>query len=164
MKSYLKGNVDESTALSTLGAGVLITTPFDETPEQDVLISSLVASYALDNLVAGQGPVEFGIAHSDYTQTEIAEVLDNANSWDQGNKVDQEIAKRLVRTIGIMVGIQGTGTNDVPFNEGKPVKTKLNWKLITGDTLQLWARNISASALTGAPILRAQGHANLWMK
>ncbi len=163
MAKYLKGNVDENTILGTLAAATLVTTVFDETPEQDVRVSSIDAIYALDNLVAGQGPIIFGVAHSDYTAAEIEAVIENAESWDQGSKIQQEIARRLVRRIGVMIGTEGTGTNDAKFNGGRPVKTKLNWRLNTGDTLQLWVYNISASALTGSPVLRANGHANLWM-
>ncbi len=163
MKRYLKGNIDENVILGTLGAATLISADFDESPEQDTLVSSIVATYSMDNLVAGQGPVIFGVAHSDYSDTEIEEFIENTGSWDQGSKIEQERAKRLVRKIGVMVGEGDTGTNDVRFNKGQPTKTKLNWRLNTGDTLSLWAYNISAAALTGSPILRAHGHANLFM-
>ncbi len=164
MKRYLKGNVDENVILTDLAAATLVSSDFDETPEQDTLVSSLVASYSIDNLVAGQGPIIFGVAHSDYSDAEIEEFIENTGSWDQGSKIEQERAKRLIRKIGTLVGTQGTGTNDVQFNGGVPVKTKLNWRLNTGDTLNLWAYNISATALsTSVPVLRAHGHANLWM-
>ncbi len=163
MKGYLKGNIDELLQLGTLGATTLISTDFDESPEEKTFISSIVATYALDGLVAGQGPILFGIAHSDYTSAEIEAVIENTGSWDAGSKVEQEVAKRLVRIIGTFVGKQGTGTNDVQFNDGVPVKTKLNWTLNTGDTLKMWAYNISGAALSTAdPGMRMNGHANLW--
>ncbi len=161
----MKGNVDEDLDLGTLAAKTLVGGNFDESSEEKKLISSLVATWTLDNMVAGQGPIMFGIAHSDYTDSEIEAVIENVGSWDAGSKVEQEVAKRLVRVIGTMVGEGGTGTNDIRFNDGKPVKTKLNWLLNTSDTLKLWAYNISATALsTTAPVLRCNGHANLWQK
>ncbi len=164
MKSYLKGNIDENVIITDLAAATLVSSDFDETPEQDTLVSSIVASYSIDNLVAGQGPLIFGVAHSDYSDAEIEEFIENTGSWDQGSKVEQERAKRLIRKIGTMVGTQGSGTVDVKWNNGVPMKTKLNWRLNTGDTLNLWCYNISASALsTSTPVLRAHGHANLWM-
>ncbi len=80
------------------------------------------------------------------------------------------MAKRLVRQIGTFTGAQAgltAGSSDgadVTVNDGKPVKTKLNWRLNTGDTLKMWAFNLSTSALADLdPQMRASGHANLWM-
>ncbi len=163
MGKYIRGVVDEDTDISDLASKTAVASPFDQTVAERTLISSLVASYSLSNLVAGQGPIQFGVAHSDYTTAEIEEYIENAGSWDEGNKVAQEIGKRQVRTIGTMVGEGGTGTNDVRFAKGEKVKTKLNWILNAGDTLDLWAYNLSTAALTtSTPILRASGHANLW--
>ncbi len=165
MTGYMKGNVDETMQLGTLAPTTLISANFDEVTTEKQLISSLVATWALDGMVAGQGPILFGVAHSDYTSAEIEAVIEATGTWNRGNKTQQEIAKRLVRVIGTFVGLQGTGTNDVKFNEGRPVKTKLNWTLITGATLKLWAYNISASALSTAdPNVRVNGHANLWSR
>ncbi len=164
MKKYLKGNIDENLDLGTLASQTLVGGTFDEAPEQDVLVTSIVATHSLDNMVAGQGPILFGVAHSDYSDAEIEAVIESTGSWDQGSKVEQEVAKRLVRKIGQFVGEQGTGTNDVQFNDGKPVKTKLNWRLNTSDTLKQWCYNVSAAALTtSAPVYRMNGHANLFM-
>ncbi len=163
MRGYLKGQVNETLQLGTLAADTLISDTFDESPTEESVISSIEATWALNGLVAGQGPILFGVAHSDYTDAEIEAVLENTGAWSQGKKTEQEVAKRLVRIIGTFVGKQGTGTNDVQFNDGKPVKTKLNWKIQTGQTLKMWAYNISGAALTTAdPGMRANGHVNLW--
>ncbi len=163
MGKYIRGSVDEDLDLGTLAAKALIAGAFDESVNNRSLVSSIVASWTLDGILAGQGPILFGIAHSDYDSAEIEAVIENTGSWDEGNKVAQEISKRQVRIIGTMVSTQGTGTNDVKWNEGKPVKTKLNWILNVGDTLDLWGYNLSTAALTtSAPVLRASGHANIW--
>lgn len=162
-KVYLKGQVNETLDLGTLGADALVVDTFDEVVEESSLLSSIVATWSLDGIVAGQGPILFGVAHSDYTAAEIEEVLENTGAWKQGDKISQEKAKRLVRIIGTFVGTQGTGTNDAKWNDGRPVKTKLNWRLQTGQTLDMWAYNISQAALTtAAPKMRAVGHVNLW--
>ncbi len=163
MGKYIRGSVDEDLDLGTLAAKTLLAGAFDEIVGQRMLVSSVVATWTLDGILAGQGPLLFGIAHSDYSSPEIEEVIENTGSWDEGNKVAQEIAKRQVRIIGTMVNQLDTGTDDVQWNDGRPVKTKLNWILNTGDTLDLWAYNLSTAALTtSAPILRASGHINLW--
>ncbi len=163
MGRYIRGNVDESFALGTLGAQALISNTWDETVEERTLVSSIVCTWALNGLLAGQGPILFGVAHGDYGATEIEAVLENTGSWKEGDLTAQEISKRKVRIIGTFVGEGGTGTNDVRFNDGKPVKTKLNWVLQTGKTLKMWAYNISEDALSTAdPTMKSSGHANLW--
>ncbi len=164
MKGYTKGVVNEALALSTLAPNTLISALFDEAPVERMLASSLVATWSIDDLLAGQGPLIFGVAHSDYTDAEIEAYIENAGSWDTGDKIAQEVGKRLVRIIGSMVGEQGTGTDDVRFNSGRPIKTKLNWMLNTGDTLRLWAYNKDTGALTLNAILNADGHINLWSR
>ncbi len=163
MKRYLKGNIDESFNLSTLASATLISNTWDESVVERTRISSIVCSWALDQLTSPQGPILFGVAHSDYSDAEIEQVIENAGSWNEGDLTSQEIAKRKVRIIGEFVSEELAGLTDVRFNEGKPVKTKLNWVLTTGDTLKMWAYNISALALaTTDPAMRAHGHANLW--
>ncbi len=164
MKRYLRGSVDENLALSTLGSKVLIGDTWDESPEEKTLISSIVCQWSLDQLTSPQGPILFGVAHSDYTDAEVEEVIENAGSWDAGSKVEQEVAKRLVRIIGSFVSDSGgTGPVDLKFNDGRMLKTKLNWVLNTGDTLKMWAYNLSGTPLaTTDPQMRCSGHANLW--
>ncbi len=166
-RRYLRGNVDEKLALGTLAASTLVGDNFDESVEERTLVSSLVASYSMDNLTAPQGPIQFGVAHSDYTDAEIEEVIENTDSWTEGNKISQEISKRLVRKIGTFaaeaIPTSAGAVVDLDFNDGNPVKTKLNWILTTGQTLKYWAYNQSSSALaTTAPIITASGHVNLW--
>ncbi len=103
-----------------------------------------------------------GIAHSDYSDAEIQAVIDQTLSWNEGDKVGQEVAKRLVRRIG-QFGQPGDSLAPVVLNDGKEIKTKLNWILLQGQTLKLWAYNLGTGAVaTTTPIVTAQGHANLW--
>ncbi len=165
MGKYLRGGIDENLGLSTLGAKTLISTPFDETVNERTLVSSVVASYSLAEFTPGNndGPILVGLAHSDYTDAEIQAVIDQTLSWNEGDKVGQEVAKRLVRRIGQFPGPASVSTEAVVLNDGKPIKTKLNWILLQGQTLRLWAYNLGTSALaTTSPIVTAQGHANLW--
>ncbi len=162
---YLKGVIDEELNLGTLAAATLVGDTWDHSVTERAIVTSIVATWSLDGMVAGQGPIIFGVAHADYTDAEIEAVIENTGAWNSGDRTQQEVARRLVRQIGVFVGKQGTGTNDVQWNDGKPVKTKLNWPLITGQTLRMWAYNISAADLsTAAPIMHANGHANIFLK
>ncbi len=165
MGAYVRGNIEENLALSTLGSGALVTDVWDENVNEKSLLSSIVVTYSLDKLTFEEGPLIFGVAHSDYTAAEISEVIATGGSWDSGNLISQEVSKRKVRQIGEFVSpaiISGQG--DVIVNDGKPIKTRLNWMLQSGDGLQMWVFNRSAAMLTTGATMKASGHANLWQK
>ncbi len=152
-------------SLGTLQTSNVITVAFDETSPETCFVSSIVVSVSLNNLTAPQGPLTFGVAHSDYTATEIQEVLNSVGSWDRGDKISQERGKRLVRKMGILTAPVASGTTDVRMWDGGPRKFKLNWLLAPGDGLQMWCWNNSEGTLaTTDPELSMIGHANLWMR
>ncbi len=164
MGKYLRGRVDENLSLGTLAAVTLISDTFDESVDEESRITSIEASWALDLLTAGQGPIEVGYAHSDYTDAEIEAVLENTDSWTRGDKIAQEVAKRLVRSVGVFAS-GSTDAEEISLNDGLPIKTKLNWGLTTGQTIKFWAYNRSGSPLaTTVPVVRLQGHANIFAK
>ena len=165
MGRYIRGNVDENLALGTLAAGSLISAIFDETVNGRTFISSLVASWSLSNMTPGDndGPIVVGVAHSDYNDAEIEAFIENTGSWNEGDMVQsREVGKRLIRKIG-QFPVPASSTVGVVLNDGKPIKTKLNWILNQGQTLRYWAYNPGSSALaTTDPDVRLQGHVNLW--
>ncbi len=159
MGKYIRGRVDEELALGTLATKTLVGTTFDETVNERTLVSSIESIWSLRDFTAGEGSIVVGVAHGDYSDAEIEEVIENAGSWDEGNKVSQEISKRLVRTIGTF----GGGATEETLNDGKAIKTKLNWILNQGVRLKLWAYSFNTTAnLTTGAVVGAQGHANLW--
>ncbi len=163
---YIKGQVDETLTLGTLAAKTLISVTFDEVTSEQMRCSSVQAIWSLGTYTPtlNAGPILIGIAHSDYTDAEIEAVIESTGSWDRGDKISQEIGKRLVRRIGVF-DTPDDANDEVVLNDGKPIKTKLNWHLNTGKTLRLWAYNQGTAALaTTNPAVRAQGHANLWQK
>ncbi len=163
MGRYIKGAVNEKTVVGTLAAATLVTTAFDESVTETALVSSIVATYAMQGVTAtdNAGPILVGIAHEDYTAAEIEEYIENTGSWDEGNKIQQEVAKRLVRRIGMFTET-GQDLSWMALNGGRPIKTKLNWILTTGKGLQLWAYNTGLAAMVGSPDVLAEGHVNLW--
>lgn len=104
----------------------------------------------------------FGVAHSDYTAAEIEECLESFASMDLGDKVAQEQSNRLVREIGIISGPHSVVGGGVSFNDGRRVKTRLNWKMVTGDQLGLWIRNASNVIWTTGSSVTIDG--DLWLK
>ncbi len=166
MSKYVKGNIDETLDLGTLAARTLVAQVFDETFKAEARLTSLVASYSLSGYTLGneRGPVMVGIAHDDYSAAEIEEYIENTGSWNIGNMVSQEIAKRKVRIIGVFPLQSGGNVGDaVVLNEGLPVKTKLNWFMTAGASLDLWAYNLGSSAFASTtPDIHMQGHANIF--
>ncbi len=164
MGRYIRGDMDEQLGLSTLGAKTSIKGNFDQVVNGRTLVSSVVAIYSMTAFTksTGDGPILVGIAHGDYSATEIDEFLEATGSWDEGDKVQQEVSKRQIRRIGVFENPADEASAAV-LNDGKAIKTKLNWILNDGQTLSLWAYNTGTSPLaTTSPIVQAVGHANLW--
>ncbi len=144
-------------ALSTLASGIVLTTAITGAASSTYRVVSIKAQWTLTAFTAAEGPISVGYAHSDYTVTEIKEALDIAASIDQGDKIAQEKANRLVRRVGTFRSEQGSD-----LNEGMPIKTRLNWLMTIGDSLVMWAQNESTSALTTGAFVNLMG--DMWVK
>ena len=164
-RRYVRGNIDEALVLDVLAGLALVSEAFDETVEQRTLISSIVSTYTAQGQTSdneNDGPILVGVAHSDYSDAEIEAYVENIGSWNEGDLVNQETSKRWIRKIGTFQWPVTATEQSVVLNDGKPIKTKLNWILNDEQGLKLWAYNQGISAiLTGAEIFM-QGHANLW--
>ncbi len=154
--------LEAGNAIGALAAGDVISAAMTAVSANRYRVVSVIASYALTDLGAQiDDTQQFGIAHSDYTDAEIEECLEATAAIDIGDKVAQEKANRLVREIGTIV--PGTiSAGGAGFNDGRPVKTRLNWMIGIGDTLRLYVRNGSGAVYTTGATLKAKG--NLWVK
>ncbi len=168
MGRYLRGNVDEELSLGTLASKDVVGAVFDETVNERTLVSSIDAMWTMENFTSadGVGPIVVGVAHGDYTDAEVEEYLEDAGQWNEGNLVaSREVAKRLIRQIGVFPAAPGGGVGSAVLNEGKPIKTKLNWILLQGQSIRLWAFNTGTGPIaTTVPVVRANGHVNLFPK
>lgn len=163
MGTYIRGNVDVRMALGTLAGDAAVVQGFNDSVEERSLVSSLVATYSLEAMTPGEGigPIMVCVAHSDYSAAEIEQWIENSASWKEGDLVQQEIANRKIRRIGQFDDVSADSIS--VLNDGKMIKTKLNWILTTGQTLDLVAYNLGDAALaTTDPSLNVQGHINLW--
>ncbi len=164
MGKYIRGNIEIDIPGGTLaGTTGLIGATVDQVGER-MLVSSVVATYSLSGWTGGDniGPVMVGLAHHDYTLAEIEAYLEHQTSWNEGDLVSQEIANRKIRRIGVFESPGDVGA-DASLNDGKPVKTKLNWILVTGQGVNFWIYNQGSAAFaTTDPNVHISGHANLW--
>ncbi len=103
---------------------------------------------------AGEGPVEVGFAHSDYTAVEIEEAIENTSSWSSLDKVGAERARRLVRRAVKMDLL----TVDGVVREGAPLFRKLGYWLEDGATMAGWVRNEDPDTMTTGMVARFSGY------
>ncbi len=163
-RRYIRGSIDHRLDLGTLAPNTLVGSLLTDSVEEPVYVSSVRAAYTMDQFTEGadKGPILCGWAHGDYTDAEIEEFVENAQSWSQGNKVQQEVAKRYIRQVGVFQNL--TGANEwATIRDGATFTIKLGWSLIGGQTLRFWCYNMGLGAIaTTDPNVRVQGHANLW--
>ncbi len=165
MGRYIKGNVNELLNIGTLAAATVVAGIFDNVVDERTLVSSIVATWTVADWtpIADVGPLVVGVAHSDYSAAEILAVVQQTASWTSGDKVAQELNRRQIRIVGTVAKGEGSAIEMDQLNEGRPIKTKLNWMINTGQSLQLFAFNTGSAAFsTTDPDLRVDGHANLW--
>ncbi len=163
MGRYIRGNIDLNLSLGTLAGATSLIVPTNTLAEK-AFVSSVKCLYSLAGVtpIENNGPVQVGVAHSDYTQAEIEEWIERTSSWSEGDKVAQEVSNRLIRSIGVFAdGESAAGA--VNLNDGKPITTKLNWTLISAQGLNFWVYNEGSVAFaTTDPNCHIKGHANLW--
>ncbi len=165
-KGYMRGVVNAELTTSVLAAKTASKTSFPEAVSETARISSVVARYSMQNFTPTEdsGPVMVGLAHSDYTVAEIEQWIENVNGWDSGDMVQRrEIQRRLIRQVGIF-DTPADLLTAVTLNDGKAIKTKLNWPLATSQTVALWAYNLGIIGFVTAVDIDCRGHANLWQK
>ncbi len=109
--------------------------------EYRLLSVKLVAGWS--NVAVIDGGLMFGVAHSDYTDTEIEECIESTTSISPGDKIANEKANRLVRIIGMMTPAGTTGNGEAIHNDGRPTTTKLNWAIPIGKQVKMWVYNTS---------------------
>ncbi len=164
MSKYINGNVNVALVLGTLGPDTLISADPSDSVSEAAFATSAVLRWALSNYTDGAtlGPIMVGLAHSDYTDTEVEQWVERASSWELGDKISQEVSRRLIRKVGVFLSPEDAA-HDETLNDGKPIKTKLGWRLTTGQTISIWAYNMGTGALvTTSPRVDVQGHINLF--
>ncbi len=165
MGRYIRGNIQVTLNLTTLAPTTAQLQALGPVTER-TLVSSLVCTYTLRSLTEGDniGPIKVGLAHSDYSLVEIEQWIEQseATSWAEADKVAAEVMGRKIRRVGVFES-PGVALGPSSLRDGREVKTKLNWILTVGQTVQIWAYNMGAAAVaTTVPDLHVEGHANLW--
>jgi len=157
-QKLLKGVVDEALVVGALAATTLIGGAYDDSVGQRSFLISHHARWGIRDTTALEGPLMVGFAHSDYTDAEVEEFIENQGSWDEGDLIGQEVGKRLIRIVGLFPAI----AQDMVLNNGVVIKTKCGWVLNSGDSLRAWAYNLSGAVLTTGSVVVIEG--NVWLR
>ncbi len=164
-RRYIKGRIDFELSLGTLSGNDVLSGNESQVLTETAWLSSVKCTWALGDFTTGtgDGPLWVGVAHSDYTDAEIEEWIEDGATWDQGNKVaTREVAKRLIRQVGVFQNLSTTAAGVDALNMGRPITTKCGWGLITGQTVKFWVYNSGSGGLVTGALLKINGHANLW--
>ncbi len=153
---YVRARIASTLTIGALATKDVISAAILNNAVDPNRISSVDATYVLDGLTAGEGPIEIYLADADYTDSEIEEAIEAAAAYDIGNLVAQEQARRKVRHIGTV------SAEEPRLNDGRSVKTKLNWSIAIGNSIEVAAYNASAGTLTTGAVLTVTGQANAW--
>ncbi len=146
--------VQGSLATSTLANLVVVKAAIGGTGTQEYKCISTKLMLAMRDFTAGEGPITVGLAHGDYTVAEIEECLEAESAIDMSDMVAAEQAGRRVRRIAVF-GQQAASVEII--NDGRPVRTKLNWKTEGDVPVAIWIYNHSGSALSGGAVLEWVG-------
>ncbi len=166
-RRYLRGTMDHKLQLATLAGNTLVGSDIGDSVNETTWVSSVKANYSIANYTPSveTGPFILGWAHSDYSDGEIEEWVEQANSWNVGDKVSQEQSRRLIRQIGTFETLPLTVSGVESLNDGRMKTTKIGFMLESAQTLRFWVYNAGTAAVaTSDPEIRVQGHANLWPK
>ncbi len=162
-KNFAAIDVDIQLALTTLGDGIVKAQPlFSSVLKEDLFVLSTDLNYSVRDLTAGElQPATVGLAHGDYSVTEIKEKLDNDSYLGPGDKIEQEKSRRLVRKVGTLFP-EGPGVSTVFLyatgrNGGRIIRTKLKFMIQSGHNLQTWVWNRSGAALQTGSVLEVSG-------
>ncbi len=143
-------------ALGTLASDTAITAALTGNSTVPYRVISIESTWNMIGGTGVDGPVTLGYAHSDYTVTEIKEALEAGASIDPGNKIANEQSNRLIRIVGSVDAAQNR------LNDGRPIKTRLNWAISIGQAVNMFAFNEEAAALSTGAVVHLAG--KMWIK
>ncbi len=156
MSNYVKFRVSTFVDVLAPVNGVAVKTSLSAALENECRITSAVLTVSMRDHTAGEGPLIFGVAHPDYSVTEIAETL-GATPLGPGKKIEQERANRLIRELGTLDGL----STEEKANDGRPIRAKLNWLVQEGQVnLSFWVFNVAGQTLTTGSDVVVSGHFN----
>ncbi len=134
----------------------------------DLSYSAVIEQAAEPN---GVGPLLFGLAKSDYSDAEIEAWVENASGFTRANLIQQEISKRHIKHVGtfdfpsIETGVAAGKVKADLINNGRPIHTRLNWRIVEGTSISIWIYNagdVAVVATSGQDIITSGKLNGFW--
>ncbi len=158
MRNYAKVRVSPAIEVLAMLNQAAEATNMTATMTSSGRVTSVEGTWSIDNLVAGEGPVHVGVCHPDYSDSEIAEAI-LVQVTGPNALVEMERANRKVRIVGTFSAQVGNRV----LNDGKPIKTKLNWAFEDdGVALAMFIFNDAQQTLTTGAFVFFEGHLNVF--
>ncbi len=144
--------VDQIISMGTLIADGILASSITALGVAKFTVVAVDLLWSMDDITAGEGPIQVGIANGNLTGAEIGEYLD-ANPSSQNDIIALERLRRPVRATALFAGFETHET----LNDGKAIRTKLRTTLDEGVEMAAWARNKSGATLTAGAVVRVMG-------
>ena len=140
-------------SLGTMASAAVVSSPvLDSVLAEDLFCISTDITVQMRDHTGPEGPLEFGLAHGDYSVTEIKEYLD-VSYVDPDKQIEKEHARRLVRMIGALSGLNASEA----FNDGRKYRQKLKFTVGNAFNLDFWVANRDGGSLTTGTTVTFQG-------
>ncbi len=146
-----------NSALTTLADATVIVASSLAASDRSYRCLSMNTLWGWRGATVGEGPIVVGYCHADYTVTEVKEALEAEGTMVTNNKVAAEQANRLVRIVGQLP----FDSEDGVLNDGKPIRTRLNWAIPLGGNVNIFSWNRSGATLTTGAVTTATGDARI---
>ncbi len=152
-KGFVAIRVDKQITLTTLGDATIIAADlFGGNLVEDLWVNSVHLLWTIRGHTGGEGPIEVGVAHGDYTTAELQEWA-TSNQFDPDDLIDKERNRRLVRSSGMFPGL----ATEEALNNGTPLKTVVKFLIGDGKPFNIWALNSSGATLTTGTVVEIHG-------
>lgn len=122
----------------------LLTEPM--TKDCYVISGDLIAAWR--SITQGEGPIEWGICHSDLTSPELEQYLNLQDFPDYDDIGEQEVRLRgkFVRRLGMFANVSNSA--DEITNDGNYSRYKIRMRVGETHDLHMWVHNRSGATLT----------------
>ncbi len=147
--------IDHQVGVGALASSAIASTVLGTTVDDRIFMLSMKNQIALRDNTPGDGPLYLIAAHSDYTDAEILEWWNSQGSWDAGDKVANEQARRKCRLVGMFAGELA---NEL-LKDGQAAKTTLKFMVEDGETLNFAVINEGGATRTTGGIVEIKGMA-----
>ncbi len=152
---YYFPRMSSGLALDTLATQTMLLSGSLGSADVSTWISKIRACWNIVGQTDADGPIIVGVCHGDYTVAEVEEWYEASAAWQVNDKIAQEQASRKCRIVGTLLSSDG----EFSLNDGKPVTTKLGWRMNDGEDLKFWAYNDGAALLTTGSTVFINGQA-----